>query len=85
MEKEYGGSTGNSPFLTVRFFSAEGRRLDFLKVPQRNHAKPRPAHGFRGRFGGRGPEGRDFACNAMALRLEGAGLSAWEPVRGRRI
>lgn len=73
MEKEYGGSHRKfTPFLTVRFFSAAGRRLDFARFRKETYAAPAalptvlPAASAEEDL-----KRRDFACNAMAVRLNG--------------
>lgn len=73
MEKEYGGSHRRfKPFLTVRFFAADGRRLDFARF--RRETYPAPAALPLVEEAGSAEEDlkrRDFACNAMAVRLGG--------------
>lgn len=85
MEKEYGGGHRKfTPFLTVRFFSAEGRRLDFARF--RKETYPRPAALPEVSAAASAEEDlkrRDFACNAMALRLNGpAAFTLTDPYKG---
>ncbi len=73
LEKAYGGRHEKfGPFLTIRFFSAEGRRLDFARFRKEIYSRPaalprvEPAVSAAEDL-----KRRDFACNAMALRLNG--------------
>jgi len=75
LEKEYGGRHVKfSPFLTVRYFSAEGRRLDFARFRKETYLKPAalPTVG-EAASAAEDLKRRDFACNAMAVRLDGPG------------
>ena len=73
LEAVYGGRHEKfGPFLTVRFFSSEGRRLDFARF--RKETYPRPAALPEVAIAASAAEDlkrRDFVCNAMALRLNG--------------
>ncbi len=73
MEKAYGGRHQKfSPFLTVRYFSAEGRRLDFAGFRRETYAKPAALPTVAQAASAAEDLGRrDFACNAMAVRLNG--------------
>lgn len=73
MEKEYGGRHQKfTPFLTVRFFSAEGRRLDFARFRKETYPKPAALPEVSAAASAEEDlKRRDFACNAMALRLNG--------------
>lgn len=73
MEKLYGGSHQKfTPFLTVRFFSAEGRRLDFARFRKETYAKPAALPLVSAAASAEEDlKRRDFACNAMALLLNG--------------
>lgn len=73
MEKEYGGRHQKfTPFLTVRFFSAEGRRLDFARFRKEIYARPAALPAVSAAASAEEDlKRRDFACNAMALRLNG--------------
>jgi tRNA nucleotidyltransferase (CCA-adding enzyme) len=73
MEKEYGGRHQKfSPFLTVRFFSAEGRRLDFARFRKESYSKPGALPAVSAAASAEEDlKRRDFACNAMAVRLDG--------------
>ena len=71
IEKEYGGRHQKfTPFLTFRFFSAAGRRLDFARFRKETYAGPAalpavsPAASVEEDL-----KRRDFSCNAMAVRL----------------
>lgn len=73
LEKEYGGRHQKfSPFLTVRFFSAEGRRLDFARFRGEIYARPAALPRVSAvDSAAEDLKRRDFACNAMAVRLNG--------------
>lgn len=73
MEKAYGGSRQKfSPFLTVRFFDAAGRRLDFARFRKEIYAKPAALPTVSEAASAQEDlKRRDFACNAMAVRLNG--------------
>ncbi|HAT72565.1 MAG TPA: hypothetical protein DCS63_07095 [Elusimicrobia bacterium] len=73
LEKEYGGRHEKfGPFLTVRFFSAEGRRLDFAGFRSETYAKPAALPTVSRAVSAAEDLGRrDFACNAMCVRLNG--------------
>lgn len=73
LAEEYGGKYQKfGPFQTVRFFPAAGGRLDFARFRKENYARPAalpetaPAASVREDLGR-----RDFACNSMAVRLDG--------------
>jgi len=85
LEAVYGGRHEKfGPFLTVRFFSAEGRRLDFARF--RKETYPRPAALPEVSVAASAAEDlkrRDFVCNAMALRLDGpAAMQLLDPYGG---
>ena len=85
LEAVYGGRHEKfGPFLTVRFFSAEGRRLDFARF--RKETYPRPAALPEVSVAASAAEDlkrRDFVCNAMALRLNGPeALALLDPYGG---
>jgi len=85
LEAAYGGRHEKfGPFLTVRFFSAEGRRLDFARF--RKETYPRPAALPEVSVAASAAEDlkrRDFVCNAMALRLNGPeALTLLDPYGG---
>lgn len=73
LEKEYGGGYRKfKPFLTVRYFDASGRRLDFARF--RSETYPSPAAlplVTEASSAGEDMRRRDFTCNAMAVRLNG--------------
>ncbi len=73
LEKAYGGSHQKfSPFLTVRYFMADGRRLDFARFRRETYSRPGALPTVE--QAGSAAEDlkrRDFACNAMAVRLDG--------------
>ncbi|MEK7721521.1 MAG: hypothetical protein AAB359_03935, partial [Elusimicrobiota bacterium] len=73
MEKEYGGRHQKfTPFLTVRFFSSEGRRLDFARFRRETYAKPAALPAVSAAASAEEDlKRRDFSCNAMAVRLDG--------------
>ncbi|MDD5209582.1 MAG: hypothetical protein PHV36_09355 [Elusimicrobiales bacterium] len=73
LEKEYGGRHEKfGPFLTVRFFSAEGRRLDFARFRKETYIKPAALPKVSSAASAEEDlKRRDFACNAMAVRLNG--------------
>ncbi|MEI7527554.1 MAG: hypothetical protein WCK76_01315 [Elusimicrobiota bacterium] len=73
LERDYGGRHQKfGPFQTVRFFPAAGGRLDFARFRKETYARPaalprtEPAATVLEDLGR-----RDFACNAMAVRLGG--------------
>jgi len=73
LEKEYGGRHEKfGPFLTVRFFSAEGRRLDFARFRSETYARPAALPTVSAASSAAEDlKRRDFACNAMCVRLNG--------------
>ncbi|PIU20029.1 MAG: hypothetical protein COT18_04340 [Elusimicrobia bacterium CG08_land_8_20_14_0_20_59_10] len=73
LEKEYGGRHVKfSPFLTVRYFSAEGRRLDFARFRKETYAAPAALPAVKpAASAAEDLKRRDFACNAIAVRLNG--------------
>jgi len=73
LERAYGGSRQKfSPFLTVRFFDASGRRLDFARFRKEIYSKPAALPTVTQASSAAEDLGRrDFACNAMAVRLDG--------------
>lgn len=85
LEAAYGGRHEKfGPFLTVRFFSVEGRRLDFARF--RKETYPRPAalpEVLAAASASEDLKRRDFVCNAMALRLDGpSAMSLLDPYGG---
>jgi len=73
LAREYGGKYQKfGPFQTVRYFPAAGGRLDFARFRKETYARPAalpataPAASVQEDLGR-----RDFACNAMAVRLDG--------------
>jgi len=85
LEKEYGGRHEKfGPFLTVRYFSAEGRRLDFARFRKEIYAKPAALPTVsEASSAAEDLKRRDFACNAMAVRLNGTGaFSLLDPFAG---
>ncbi|OGS13805.1 MAG: hypothetical protein A2234_05715 [Elusimicrobia bacterium RIFOXYA2_FULL_58_8] len=73
LAREYGGKYQKfGPFQTVRFFPAAGGRLDFARFRKETYQRPAalpvtvPAVSVQEDLGR-----RDFACNAMAVRLDG--------------
>ncbi|HNW43408.1 MAG TPA: hypothetical protein PKI19_02820 [Elusimicrobiales bacterium] len=75
LSREYGGKYQKfGPFQTVRFFPAAWGRLDFARFRKETYARPaalpatEPANTVLEDLGR-----RDFACNAMAVRLDGPG------------
>lgn len=85
MEKAYGGGHRKfKPFLTVRFFSAEGRRLDFARFRKETYAKPAALPTVAAAASAEEDlKRRDFACNAMAVRLDGPeAFSLLDPYEG---
>lgn len=78
MEKAYGGSRQKfSPFLTVRYFDAQNRRLDFARFRREIYAKPAALPTVsEAASAAEDLKRRDFACNAMAVRLDGP--ARWE-------
>lgn len=73
MVKAYGGSRQKfSPFLTVRYFDAQNRRLDFARFRKEIYAKPAALPTVsEAASAAEDLRRRDFACNAMAVRLDG--------------
>jgi len=73
LELVYGGTHRKfTPFLTVRFFSAAGRRLDFVRFRKETYAHPGALPTVsEAASAAEDLRRRDFACNAMALRLNG--------------
>jgi len=73
LEKKYGGTHQKfKPFLTVRFFSAEGRRLDFARFRKETYLKPAALPTVsEAPSAAEDLKRRDFAANAMAVRLNG--------------
>ncbi len=85
LEKAYGGRHEKfGPFLTVRFFSAEGRRLDFARFRKETYLKPAALPTVLSAASAEEDlKRRDFACNAMAVRLNGAeAFSLLDPYKG---
>ena len=85
MEKEYGGRHQKfSHFLTVRFFSTEGRRLDFARFRKESYSKPGALPTVSAAASAEEDlKRRDFACNAMAVRLDGPGaFGLIDPYKG---
>lgn len=85
LEKEYGGRHEKfGPFLTVRFFSAEGRRLDFARFRKETYVKPAALPTVSSAASAEEDlKRRDFACNAMAVRLNGPeAFSLLDPHKG---
>ena len=75
LEAEYGGTHRKfTPFLTVRYFDAAGRRLDFARFRRETYARPAALPTVSGAdSAAEDLKRRDFACNAMAVRLDGPG------------
>ncbi|HCC46785.1 MAG TPA: hypothetical protein DEQ38_01510 [Elusimicrobia bacterium] len=73
LQAAYGGSRRDfAPFLTVRFFDASGRRLDFARFRKEIYAQPAALPTVSGAASAAEDlRRRDFACNAMAVRLNG--------------
>ena len=73
LELAYGGNHRKfTPFLTVRFFSAENRRLDFARFRKETYARPGALPAVsEAASAAEDLRRRDFACNAMAVRLNG--------------
>ena len=73
LEREYGGRHEKfGPFLTVRYFSAENRRLDFARFRKETYAAPAALPAVsQAASAAEDLLRRDFACNAMAVRLNG--------------
>lgn len=73
LEAAYGGRHRKfGPFLTVRFFSAEGRRLDFARFRGETYARPAALPSVSAAATAEEDlKRRDFACNALAVRLNG--------------
>ena len=78
MERAYGGSRQKfSPFLTVRYFDAQNRRLDFARFRKELYARPAALPTVsEAASAAEDLKRRDFACNAMAVRLDGP--ARWE-------
>jgi len=73
LQEAYGGGHKKfKPFLTVRFFDKDNRRLDFARFRKETYAAP-GALPLVSEAGSAAEDlkRRDFACNAMALRLNG--------------
>lgn len=73
LEAEYGGGHRKfKPFLTVRFFDAAGRRLDFARFRKETYERPAALPTVsEAASAAEDLKRRDFACNAMAVRLDG--------------
>ncbi len=73
LEKEYGGRHQKfAPFLTIRFFSTAGRRLDFARFRSETYSKPAALPAVSpAASAAEDLKRRDFTCNAMAVRLNG--------------
>ncbi len=85
LEKEYGGSHRKfKPFLTVRFFDRAGRRLDFARFRRETYARPAALPAVeQAASAAEDLKRRDFACNAMAVRLDGpAPYALLDPYKG---
>jgi tRNA nucleotidyltransferase/poly(A) polymerase len=85
LEKKYGGRHQKfKPFLTVRFFAASGRRLDFARFRKETYARPAALPAVsEAASAAQDLLRRDFACNAMAVRLDGpARFSLLDPYKG---
>ncbi len=85
LEKEYGGRHEKfGPFLTIRYFSGEGRRLDFARFRKETYAKPAALPTVsEASSAAEDLKRRDFACNAMAVRLNGPeAFSLLDPYKG---
>ena len=85
LERELGGSHQKfKPFLTVRFFGADGRRLDFARFRKETYARPAALPSVsEAASAAEDLSRRDFACNAMAVRLDGpAPFSLLDPYGG---
>ena len=85
MEKEYGGRHQKfAPFLTVRYFSSQGRRLDFAGFRRETYSKPAALPTVSAAASAEEDlKRRDFACNAMAVRLNGPeAFRLLDPYRG---
>lgn len=85
LEKAYGGSHQKfGPFLTVRYFMADGRRLDFARFRRETYSRPGALPSVeQAASAAEDLKRRDFACNAMALRLNGPEpYSLLDPYKG---
>lgn len=85
LEKTYGGDHKKfAPFLTVRFFDASGRRLDFARFRKETYARPAALPTVsEAASAAEDLRRRDFACNAMAVRLNGPErFSLLDPYKG---
>ncbi len=85
LEAAYGGRHEKfGPFLTVRYFSSEGRRLDFARFRKETYARPAALPEVTAAASATEDlKRRDFVCNAMALRLDGAAaLTLLDPYGG---
>ena len=73
LELELGGSHRKfKPFLTVRFFDAAGRRLDFARFRRETYSRPAALPDASEAVSAEEDlRRRDFTCNAMAVRLTG--------------
>ncbi len=74
LERELGGGHRKfKPFLTVRFFDAAGRRLDFARFRRETYSRPAALPTVSEASSAEEDlRRRDFTCNAMAVRLGGA-------------
>ncbi|OIO03941.1 MAG: hypothetical protein COX65_08790 [Elusimicrobia bacterium CG_4_10_14_0_2_um_filter_56_8] len=85
MEREYGGRHQKfGSFLTVRFFSSEGRRLDFASFRSETYARPAALPSVTAAASVEEDlKRRDFTCNAMAVRLDAPGsFGLTDPYKG---
>lgn len=85
LEQAYGGAHKSfKPFLTVRFFDGVGRRLDFARFRKEVYARPAALPTVSGApSAAEDLRRRDFACNAMAVRLNGPErFSLLDPYKG---
>ena len=85
LESIYGGRHEKfGPFLTIRFFTSEGRRLDFARFRKETYARPAALPEVSAAASAAEDlKRRDFVCNAMALRLDGpAAMSLLDPYGG---
>lgn len=87
LEKEYGGTHSKfAPFLTVRYFDRENRRLDFARFRKEIYERPAALPTVsEAASAAEDLKRRDFACNAMAVRLDGPGaFSLLDPFDGMK-
>ena len=85
LEQAYGGSHKKfKPFLTVRFFDRDGRRLDFARFRKETYAAPAALPTVsEAASAAEDLKRRDFAANAMAVRLNGpAAFELLDPYGG---